>query len=121
MFLQRAAGKILNAGKRDVVRSCDKSFVLDLSGEGAVEYGRAAVKANMERVDKAYSLSSRALMSLLLDDCQLIHGLQSLKHYFLVDQEISLYTLWTLRRTSCVSQKSHRLESLLNLSIAVHV
>ena len=123
VFLQRAAGKILNAGKYlNVVRSCDKSFVLDLSGEGAVEYGKGgSERANMERVDKAYSLSSRALMSLLLDDCQLIPRLQSLKHYFLVDQgDFFVHFMDSAEdelRLSVAEISAPRLESLLNLSI----
>ena len=130
VFLGRASENILNAGKYlNVVRSCDQSFRLDLMDPGAskatgnVYYGSGGnERENMERVEHAYGLASKALMDLLLDDCQLVPRLKSLKHYFLVDQgDFFVHFMDSAEeelRLSVAEISAPRLESLLSLSIA---
>ena len=43
-------------------------------------------RANIDKIERAYNFSSKALLDLLLKDHQLLPRLRSLKHYFLVDQ-----------------------------------
>ena len=83
VFLARIADKILTTGKYlNVFREC--GHIVDTEQAELISYEDGERKMT-EKIDKAYSFSSQTLLSLLLEDHQLVARLRSLKHYFLLD------------------------------------
>eukprot|EP00516_Mucochytrium_quahogii_P003975 CAMPEP_0203759020 /NCGR_PEP_ID=MMETSP0098-20131031/11951_1 /ASSEMBLY_ACC=CAM_ASM_000208 /TAXON_ID=96639 /ORGANISM=" , Strain NY0313808BC1" /LENGTH=1021 /DNA_ID=CAMNT_0050651747 /DNA_START=232 /DNA_END=3294 /DNA_ORIENTATION=+ len=83
-FLLRIADKILTTGKYlNVVRECGR-WVTNPCAEH-IPYSDESY-AYDQIVTRAHDYASRTLLSLLLEEEQLVARLRSLKHYFLLDQ-----------------------------------
>ncbi len=81
----------------------------------------AGERTNIDRIERASRLSSRALLDFLLEDNQLLGRLRSLKHYFLVDQgDFFVHFMDSAEdelRRSTANISIPRLEFLLDVSI----
>ena len=83
IFLSRIADKILTTGKYlNVFREC--GHVIDSVPAEVISY-EDGERSMTEKIDRAYAVSSRTLLDLLLNEKQLVARLRSLKHYFLLD------------------------------------
>ena len=84
MFLERAAEKILRAGKYlNVIRQC--GMTLDCPHATEIVYCLNE-RDYVERIEKAYDYASHTLLDQLLTEKKLMYRLRSIKHYFLLDQ-----------------------------------
>lgn len=83
-FLEKAAEKILHAGKYlNVIRECG----LELSYPHAEELIYSLNERHYtDHIERAYSYASRKLMDLLIKEQDVIGRIVSLKHFFLLDQ-----------------------------------
>ena len=85
IFLSTFQGKILKAGKYlSVIREYGKE-IESLPPEEPLSYS-VEEKDYSARIETAYQSASRQLLGLLLHDADLMGHLQSIKHYFFMDQ-----------------------------------
>jgi len=84
VFLSKVSDKILKAGKYlNVIRECNR-FVAN-PHQSKITYTHQE-REFMEKIEAAYSFSSKLLLDMLLEEEQLMARLKSIKHYFLLDQ-----------------------------------
>lgn len=83
-MLAKVADKILRAGKYlNVIRECQLKVVNP--HRAAITY-TLQERDYIEKIETAYTYSSRILLDMLLDEQNLLARLRSIKHYFLIDQ-----------------------------------
>jgi gamma-tubulin complex component 2 len=86
VFLVPLQDKILNTGKfLSVIRECGKSLDKVSCFSDPLMYA-VEDKVYQDRIDAAYQAASRQLLHLLLDECDLVGHLLSVKHFFFMDQ-----------------------------------
>jgi len=84
VFLGKVSDKILKAGKYlNVIRECGR-FIPN-PHQSKITYTHQE-REFMEKIETAYTFSSRKLLDMLMDEEQLLARLKSIKHYFLLDQ-----------------------------------
>ncbi|XP_064628663.1 gamma-tubulin complex component 2-like isoform X2 [Lineus longissimus] len=83
-FLERVADKILSTGKYlNVVRQCGQDVTCPHAEE--IVY-TIKERQYVDHIEKAYFYASKVLLSLLMEEKELMARLRSIKHYFLLDQ-----------------------------------
>ena len=85
-FLLVLQDKILNTGKfLSVIRECGKSLEKVSCFQDPLIYA-VEEKVYVDRIEASYQSASRQLLHLLLEECNLIGHLLSVKHFFFMDQ-----------------------------------
>ncbi|KAF1329891.1 Gamma-tubulin complex component 2, partial [Globisporangium splendens] len=119
LFLARFAQKILTAGKYlNVFRTCNRQ--VDCPFAGTIEFAPSE-SVYEELIDKAHSFASQTLLDLFVKDNDLANRLNSLKHYFLMDQGDFFVDFMDVAEEELKLRADKlslsRLESLLHLSL----
>ncbi|XP_059166589.1 gamma-tubulin complex component 2-like isoform X2 [Physella acuta] len=84
VFLEQVADKILNTGKYlNVVRQCGRDVKCPFAEELVYTVKE---RRYYDQIERAYSYASRLLLTLLLEEKELMARLKSIKHYFLLDK-----------------------------------
>ncbi|KAH9500248.1 Gamma-tubulin complex component 2 [Bulinus truncatus] len=119
IFLEQVADKILKTGKYlNVVRQCGRDVKCPFAEE--LVY---TVKGRRyyDQIERAYSYASQLLLTLLMEEKQLLARLKSIKHYFLLDKGDFIVQFMDMTE---VEMRQHiddilpsRLESLLELAL----
>ncbi|GFN75493.1 gamma-tubulin complex component [Plakobranchus ocellatus] len=119
VFLEQVADKILNTGKYlNVVRQCGRDVRCPF-GEDLVYTVKE--RRYYDQIERAYSYASQLLLSLLIEEKELMARLRSIKHYFLLDKGDFIVQFMDMTE---VEMRQHiddilpsRLESLLELAL----
>ncbi|CAG5121559.1 unnamed protein product, partial [Candidula unifasciata] len=119
VFLEQVAVKILNTGKYlNVVRQCGRDVRCPFAEELVYTIKE---RRYYDQIERAYSYASRLLLSLLMEEKELLARLKSIKHYFLLDKGDFIVQFMDMTE---VEMKQHiddilpsRLESLLELAL----
>lgn len=124
VFLSPYQDKILKTGKYlSVIREYGKELECVLS-EDCLTYS-VEEKDYSSRIESAYQSASRQLLGLLLHDADLLGHLQSVKHYFLMDQGDFIVQFMDMAEDDlqkCVDDTNPtRLNSLLELAIKTSI
>lgn len=120
VFLSAYQDKILKTGKYlSVIREYGKELE-SLLPEDCLTYS-VEEKDYSSRIESAYQSASRQLLGLLLNDADLLGHLQSVKHYFLMDEGDFMVQFMDMAEDElqkCVEDTNPtRLNSLLELAI----
>lgn len=122
-FLSKHCEKILKTGKYiNVIRQIRKDIELPYCEE--LEYSPEDHHFN-ERIDIAYNFSSKELLNLLFEDCNLIEHIKSIKLYFFIEKGDFIVEFMNSADDE-LNKEIHeivptRLESLLELAIRTSV
>ena len=123
IFLVKQAEKILKTGKYiNVIRQIRKDIELPYCEE--LEYSSEDHLFN-ERIDLAYNFSSKELLNLLFEECNLIEHIKSIKLYFFMEKGDFIVEFMNTADDE-LNKEMHeivptRLESLLELAIRTSV
>ena len=121
VFLEHIAEKILHTGKYlNVVRGCGR----EVAFPDALELMYSLEERQyIEQIERAYAYASRQLVSVIMDEYDLMGCLHSIKHYFLLDHGDLFVHFLDLAEEEL--QKSmgniplNRLESLLEVAMRI--
>ncbi|CAL1527204.1 unnamed protein product [Lymnaea stagnalis] len=119
VFLEQVADKILNTGKYlNVVRQCGRDVKCPFAEELVYTVKE---RRYYDQIERAYSYASQLLLTLLMEEKELLARLKSIKHYFLLDKGDFIVQFMDMTE---VEMKQHiddilpsRLESLLELAL----
>lgn len=119
VFLEQVADKILNTGKYlNVVRQCGRDVRCPFAEELVYTIKE---RRYYDQIEKAYSYASQLLLTLLIEEKELMARLKSIKHYFLLDKGDFIVQFMDMTE---MEMKQHiddilpsRLESLLELAL----
>ncbi|GFR65977.1 gamma-tubulin complex component [Elysia marginata] len=119
VFLEQVADKILNTGKYlNVVRQCGRDVRCPFAEELVYTIKE---RRYYDQIERAYSYASQLLLTLLIEEKELIARLKSIKHYFLLDKGDFIVQFMDMTE---MEMKQHiddidpsRLESLLELAL----
>ncbi|XP_005091505.1 gamma-tubulin complex component 2 [Aplysia californica] len=119
VFLEQVADKILNTGKYlNVVRQCGRNVKCPFAEELVYTVKE---RRYYDQIERAYSYASQLLLTLLIEEKELMARLRSIKHYFLLDKGdfIVQFMDWTEDEMKQHIDDIHpsRLESLLELTL----
>lgn len=123
IFLEHMAEKILHTGKYlNVVRGCGREVVFP----NALELRYSLEERHyVEQIEQAYAYAGRQLVSVVMEEYDLMGYLHSIKHYFLFDQGDLFVHFLDLAEEEL--QKSmgliplNRLESLLEVALRTSI
>ncbi|XP_047134835.2 gamma-tubulin complex component 2 [Hydra vulgaris] len=118
-FLERVAEKILRTGKYlNVIRQCGLSINCPHARE--IVYCLRE-RDYVEHIEKAYDYASYTLLDMLMTEKKLLQRLQSIKHYFLLDQGDFFVGFMDLAEDELKKKMDDivptRLEALLELAV----
>lgn len=84
LFLEKVWDRILRTGKYlNVIQQC--GYDIKFPTTERMVYS-SEQHQYIEQTEKAYNYASKMLLKMLMDDCDLMGRLRSIKHYFLMDQ-----------------------------------
>ncbi|KAI5738969.1 hypothetical protein M8J77_013337 [Diaphorina citri] len=127
-FLEHVKDKILRTGKYlNVIRKCKASVqskcLLDKQKQRAAEmkYMESTDSALIRMIDEAYHFASSSLLTLLMQDYDLVNRIRSVKRYFLLEQGDFIVILMDLCEAELMKPIAEvvpgKLESLLDLAL----
>jgi len=124
-FLASTAETVLTTGKYlNAFRECKRTASCPWATTSPIEYDPGS-RTHVERIEAAFRFASNELLELLKKEYHLIPRLQSLKHYFLLDQGDFLVHFMDIAGEELAKSSTEisvpRLESLLELALRVSV